>query len=1260
MDDKCISLGAKILSDKSTKQILPNYENIQKDIENIRKINSNYIQNNDDCSIIKKTNNTISILGKRGTGKSSILHTIHNKLIGDCNKYKDIVLDIIEPELMEEDDLLGWLIGAFNKIVLDYERAFLKRTHVDKCEIVKQTSERKPYGVNADGNCFKNCINGDVKIEFPIKDSFDKFVDTYIKKNKAYKEIKNKDYSGDNKYRQDMIDIFCSDVQLWKNFESFIEQLTKYINIVNGLGCEESALIFILFDDLDLIPYNSVKLLEKIILYLNKPNIVVFIAGDYENMQERIMLKYLKEDHILNPAIYNESILRQNTNRETVLESRKTLAYDFLKKMLPIRYRYNLIEFNSIAAIKNFKAIEFNYTDKNNEEEYDLENLLKKFIDYDNTKIIPDYCYIVFPSKPRGLISLYKFLYENQGSNNVYNKKTFFDNIVEANDIYQLYINEIKQIYILEKNKDGKYSIVIESVKLEALCQSISNNTNNIKRAHEVILNIQLFFLFMNQMDCIYDNENDKNHKKDIIKWINKYISVILKNEKFDFLNNNIFDLKQCLDIFIEIRKKIGVEKLSNLETSSSILKDLFEIYLKVFRETNNLNFCKMDMEEFIENIFIYDYEWTKTFFEYVKSYFNKEDSTKEITNVDKLLSDVNMTIQEKNIINNAYINLDEMDILGIIYPDELLDLFYKLYFEITYNELEDFITYKLKKLKPLEKNIEDIYYIRLSKKYKSIINGGNIIDIQIKLYLEKYSLDSIEEATLVAIENEILVNGSKNLEQNKLDINKFNENDLIYLNKNLNKFSDLVEPFSKRDLVFLNELNIKDLNEKILDLKSVIEIKQNELNRIERDLLSYIKIIDEKTLSDIDNLLNKKIIEIIKLNVRNISYFNSFILEDYEYLSDENLDNGLENIISLNEKINGASKDLINIIKLEEDNLDSDIHYEKIKFCKLYLDIINSVQDIFVEIEKYHYEIEYIINNEYYFDESFRKKIYKNRELLKIENQRLEDREISIKKARNLIETDYKADKINKELANLESKLSPCLIEKEEYDSIRLKLEKLCKFVNEEKDKNIKTIVNEIKTYIENKDLESDFEKIIDFKIYSKSKGKKETQINNTEVKLLGDVLKNKKSFINYDRYLDIKEDNIIMKMLDEAYKSASDKEQLEITILKKDINTKQNINKLEIIEKILDINSRIGYLDEADLKQELYKNIRLKIMEKSKLNDYINTIYLIKESKCEIENLIKKDERINSAIESDSENENNILKIVAENDIYKAIVEM
>ena len=113
-NESSTQIGAKALTKAEINLILPSYDRILSQIEEIRK-ESDLSKDTQ----IQKTNN-ISVLGVRGSGKTSILKSIINDLEKQNNKDEElnIIFPMIIPENMSEKMNNDYLLDTWSKTQL--------------------------------------------------------------------------------------------------------------------------------------------------------------------------------------------------------------------------------------------------------------------------------------------------------------------------------------------------------------------------------------------------------------------------------------------------------------------------------------------------------------------------------------------------------------------------------------------------------------------------------------------------------------------------------------------------------------------------------------------------------------------------------------------------------------------------------------------------------------------------------------------------------------------------------------------------------------------------------------------------------------------------------------------------------------------------------------------------------------------------------------------------------------------------------------
>lgn len=467
-------IGARCLSDIEAELILPTYERIYYQIDQFRKekeaigrekqqrVNSqdeNQSSRNQD--ITQKTNN-IGIIGVRGAGKTSVLKTIRVKLEREkrenISKVNDIIFPIIVPENMSEcGNLMATILGMLGEVIEERDK--------------EEQKKRKKY--NAD------CIR---KSHLQLK--YDEVVKQYTYIQKEYRDILIHQYTTENDYVLRSAKVFSSDTEFINKFNELIDELVKTRNQEGNSG-----LLFLFIDDIDLSTYRCADIVKTLLSYLSNENIVTFISGGLETFEEALALDFLRQENVL-----DKDILDKKVGNDTLLASKKKLAYEYLKKIIPPAYRYN-IKYWSLEEMGNYCIADLG-ENQEKEEQGDshqevgirLSELLSKALknwvvpaffccgdagedekdnespkgsaDHDGNpqsawKALP-YTYHLFDNTSRGLNNIYNVLSEiaaereNQGKGNQEKdyskeKKLLLDTIISSKPIYNKYRNEIQQ-----------------------------------------------------------------------------------------------------------------------------------------------------------------------------------------------------------------------------------------------------------------------------------------------------------------------------------------------------------------------------------------------------------------------------------------------------------------------------------------------------------------------------------------------------------------------------------------------------------------------------------------------------------------------------------------------------------------------------------------------------------------------------------------------------------------------------------------------
>ena len=138
------SMNFKILSDEQLKNVFPEWESLIERIDNYHQwLKTARL---DKRNLVEKQYNLMyeniySILGGRGTGKTSVIFTLRNYI--EENYPSDVVLPIVMPEVIPESgETLGWILASLENLV----------EQLSKGMEVKQQRSRE---------IFYDCKNGD-------------------------------------------------------------------------------------------------------------------------------------------------------------------------------------------------------------------------------------------------------------------------------------------------------------------------------------------------------------------------------------------------------------------------------------------------------------------------------------------------------------------------------------------------------------------------------------------------------------------------------------------------------------------------------------------------------------------------------------------------------------------------------------------------------------------------------------------------------------------------------------------------------------------------------------------------------------------------------------------------------------------------------------------------------------------------------------------------------------------------------------------
>lgn len=626
-------IGAKVLPQVDFELMLPNYKNIDNQLKKIQEIATQIgelnVYDETDPEFIKHHNNVFSILGERGSGKTSILLSLKYYLmkLGDLSdetkegkeeplfeniNSNAIFLPIVIPQDMDDDsDSLGWIIGFFRKYVREADQK-----------------------INEDKKRYKDFISDcsyRTDSQTKISEAYEELTKTYIlRKEEFRKKILTNNFTGTLDYVKSNTETLNLDISLTKRFNDFINTYIKFKKVgKSSTRLESEPLIFLFFDDVDLSNRKCLDVLETIMRYLCHPNIVVFIAGEYNAFKEALTIEFLRRDNLLDakmmmnnyineleePKSKNESSLfnfneeDKNNTSEMALNIRKNLAYDYLKKVLSPALRFDLPKLNDIQksefGIKsrtesrtesraNSKTLMSLIEDKFNLKSNEAETNFLRYGKKQEPDIIYSY-FSIFDSKPRGLTNVYYYL-ENTSQVDLCE---FVEVIINSDYELQKNSNKIKKVLILDKEKriEIKYDLILGlfdsdwqlQKRVLMLCLFVGN-IHNIKQKN----NLAIYTQELKEIALKVFNQNLKNIKADFqllpniqtnseenFKYLLKLYEELSKFNNFE----GMFSLVEYLNILNALEEKKIVTTLENCYKKDELW--IKSILNKLFLEEN-------------------------------------------------------------------------------------------------------------------------------------------------------------------------------------------------------------------------------------------------------------------------------------------------------------------------------------------------------------------------------------------------------------------------------------------------------------------------------------------------------------------------------------------------------------------------------------------------------------------------------------------------------------------------------------------------
>ena len=286
-------------------------------------------------------NNTISILGSHGSGKTSIIMTLQKRLSEDGGQTsrdgapRNIMMPILIPQDIEpEQKLLSCIISQLLK----------------EAEEIEKKIQKTPRNVpNYAWSKWENSQQG----EFPA-DPFQKCMYRLLSafELRFHRGLTAQPADADQVYYY--MDSVKRDAELLTDMLKLISMIVDYYRYQASIAAQDrpgsgvEPLLFFTIDDLDLAPHRSSEVLDLVLRYLTHPNVVVICGWNHELFQNPLCMDLLSTQGVLEKDLLNTNFsfddvfMNRYRKRTTALDSARRLAVDNLKKAFPPAQRFEI------------------------------------------------------------------------------------------------------------------------------------------------------------------------------------------------------------------------------------------------------------------------------------------------------------------------------------------------------------------------------------------------------------------------------------------------------------------------------------------------------------------------------------------------------------------------------------------------------------------------------------------------------------------------------------------------------------------------------------------------------------------------------------------------------------------------------------------------------------------------------------------------------------------------------------------------------
>lgn len=353
-------LGVKYLDDAQLASSFPDWRALLSRIEEQRQIAEFAAEKqyrSEGFHFPQTYDNLFAILGGRGSGKSSVILTLREKMMHP--EKQDILLPIITPEVISEREcsILGWIMSATESVVHNLEQridSLYQMQHICR--------NNRNHGLDS---FFKDCrFKKDNPLRQSYQELFEKSVSVsghldisgYSAEDAVFYRVKQS--RRQYKLIQDLNDFWNQLTDVW--YQTYQLELQQKSGVDDASCSVKRPLIVLMFDDIDLVPERSMELLTTTFQYFTNPNIVIILTAAEKILKDVIRLKMFdrlvgsESKALLMDAVPWGHTENRMYDRSVNLERFEAtpidkMAQEFYDKVIPPSSRYRLRRYESIA-----------------------------------------------------------------------------------------------------------------------------------------------------------------------------------------------------------------------------------------------------------------------------------------------------------------------------------------------------------------------------------------------------------------------------------------------------------------------------------------------------------------------------------------------------------------------------------------------------------------------------------------------------------------------------------------------------------------------------------------------------------------------------------------------------------------------------------------------------------------------------------------------------------------------------------------------